>query len=65
LRWWCPAGPDRVCIDSSHFWIGTGVRIAISIGLNTESTDSRDASYRRRLWWSLIVSLPYLTCLEL
>ncbi|KAL2204280.1 hypothetical protein CC79DRAFT_1312635 [Sarocladium strictum] len=54
LRWWCPAGPDRVCIDSSHFWIGTGVRIAISIGLNTESTDSRDASYRRRLWWSLI-----------
>ena len=57
MRWWNPAGPDRVCMDSSHFWISTGVSIAVAIGLHEDSAaHAKDASYRRRLWWSAVVS---------
>lgn len=56
LQWWNPAGPDRVCMDNSQFWMRTGAGIAISIGLHKEMPNTRDAAYRRRLWWSLVVS---------
>ncbi|KAM5343565.1 hypothetical protein ACJ41O_012102 [Fusarium nematophilum] len=49
LQWWNPADPERFCIDKSHFWIRTGVGIAIEIGLHKENSNARDAAYRRRL----------------
>lgn len=58
MRWWNPAGPDRVCMDSSHVWISTGVSLAVAIGLYADSPQSRDTCYRRRLWSTLMVSDP-------
>jgi hypothetical protein len=56
MRWWNPAGPDRVCMDSSHVWISTGVSLVVAIGLHADNPQSRDTCYRRRLWWTLMVS---------
>lgn len=58
LQWWNPAGPDRICMDNSQFWLRTGIGIAIEMGLHRESPSAKDAPYRRRLWWSLVVSGP-------
>ena len=61
LQWWNPAGPDRFCLDNSHFWMRTGVGIALEIGLHKENWARRDVAYRRRLWWSLVVSFQRQT----
>ncbi|UPL02998.1 hypothetical protein LCI18_013932 [Fusarium solani-melongenae] len=63
LQWWNPAGPERICMDNSHFWMRTGVGIAMEIGLHRENSTGRDAAYRRRLWWSLVEesSVSFLT----
>ena len=57
LQWWNPAGPERLSLDSSSFWERTGVGIALQIGLHKRQTHSPNASYRRRLWWALVVSV--------
>ncbi|KAF5012779.1 hypothetical protein FDECE_1199 [Fusarium decemcellulare] len=55
LQWWNPAGPERICLDNSQFWLRNGVGIAMGIGLHKENHNSReDAMFRRRLWWTLI-----------
>lgn len=60
LNWWNPAGPDRICVDNSQFWLRTGVGIAVGIGLHKKGPHSKDGAYRHRLWWCLVVSLAVL-----
>lgn len=56
LHWWNPDGPEHVSIDTSSFWVRIGVGLAYQIGLHKEPKHVRDATLRRRLWWTLFVS---------
>lgn len=58
LNWWNPSGPEEISLDGSSFWIRVAVSLAYQIGLHKEPRDKTNASYRRRLWWSLVVSTP-------
>jgi len=55
MHWWNPDGPEHVSIDTSSFWVRIGVGLAYQIGLHKEPQRARDASLRRRLWWTLFV----------
>ncbi|KAJ5138213.1 uncharacterized protein N7515_003061 [Penicillium bovifimosum] len=54
LNWWNPLGPDKVSLDGSGFWLRVAVSLAYQIGLHKESTNGKNPSYRRRLWWTLV-----------
>lgn len=56
LNWWNPLGPDKVSLDGSGFWLRVAVSLAYQIGLHRESPNGKNSSYRRRLWWTLVVS---------
>lgn len=59
MQLWNPSGPEHVSLDTSSFWLRTGVGLAFQVGLHREpKTGSADASLRRRLWWTLWVSCP-------
>ena len=60
LQWWNPAGPERFSMDNSYFWHRTGVGIAFQIGLHQDGPNTKEARYRKRLWWALVVSLILL-----
>ncbi|KAJ5950258.1 uncharacterized protein N7479_008671 [Penicillium vulpinum] len=53
LHWYNPEGPEHVSTNTSGFWRYVGVGLAHQIGLHKEPTNNRDASLRRRLWWTL------------
>lgn len=58
LHWYNPVGPEDVSTDTSGFWIRTAGAMAFQIGLHKEPPPSaRDRWLRRRLWWSLVVSI--------
>ncbi|KAF9892102.1 hypothetical protein FE257_002508 [Aspergillus nanangensis] len=54
LNWWNPRGPEEVSLDGSGFWLRVAVAIAYQIGLHREPSGGKTASYRRRLWWTLV-----------
>ena len=64
LHWWNPDGPEHVSIDTSSFRVRIGVGLAYQIGLHKEPRRIREASLRRRLWWTLFVSLMRLDPLD-
>ncbi|KAJ5921617.1 hypothetical protein N7454_009091 [Penicillium verhagenii] len=58
LHWYNPVGPEDVSTDTSGFWIRTAGAMAFQIGLHKEpSPNAKDRGLRRRLWWSLVVSV--------
>jgi hypothetical protein len=60
LHWYNPVGPESVSTDTSGFWIRTAGAMAFQIGLHKEPPpNARDRGLRRRLWWSLVVSLAF------
>lgn len=58
LQWLNPSGPEHVSIDNSSFWLRISVGLAHQLGLHREP-DHRvaDAKLRRKIWWTLVVSL--------
>jgi len=58
LQWYNPDGPAHVSYDGSEFWLKIGVGLAFQIGLHKElPLNHAGRSLRRRIWWSLVVSL--------
>ena len=57
LHWYNPEGPEHVSINTSGFWNRVGIGLAYQIGLHKEPLQGRDAPLRRRLWWTLFVSV--------
>ena len=58
LHWYNPVGPEDVSTDTSGFWIRTAGAMAFQIGLHKEPPpNAKDRGLRRRLWWSLVVSV--------
>jgi hypothetical protein len=58
LHWFNPVGPETVSTDTSGFWLRTAESIAFQIGLHKEpSPQERQKGLRRRLWWTLVVSM--------
>ncbi|KIW25943.1 uncharacterized protein PV07_09077 [Cladophialophora immunda] len=53
MQWFNPTGPEHISLDKSSFWLRIGVGLAYEIGLHREPSPGKDASLRRRLWWSL------------
>ncbi|MBE3049954.1 fungal specific transcription factor domain-containing protein [Candidatus Bathyarchaeota archaeon] len=57
LQWWSPTGPEKFSTNTSGFWVRIGVELAYQVGLHKEPTERRFKSFKRRLWWTLVVSL--------
>lgn len=55
MQWYNPEGPEHVSLDTSEFWMRTGVGLAYQIGLHKEPVQGPWYSMRRRIWWSLVV----------
>jgi hypothetical protein len=58
MQWYNPEGPEHVSLDTSEFWLRTGVGLAYQVGLHKEPAQGPWHSMRRRLWWSLVVLSP-------
>ncbi|KAH7395305.1 hypothetical protein DE146DRAFT_659749 [Phaeosphaeria sp. MPI-PUGE-AT-0046c] len=58
MQWYNPEGPEHVSLDTSEFWMRTGVGLAYQIGLHKEPVQGPWYSMRRRIWWSLVVRCP-------
>lgn len=56
LQWYNADGPEHVSLDTSRIWSYISTGLAHQVGLHKEPLNGKDASYRRRLWWSLVVS---------
>jgi hypothetical protein len=56
MQWYNPEGPEHVSLDTSEYWLRTGVGLAYQVGLHKEPAPGPWYSMRRRLWWSLVVS---------
>lgn len=61
LQWYTPDGPEHVSYDTGEFWLKLGVGIAFQVGIHREPTPGRNSAMRRRLWWSLVVSVSLYT----
>ena len=58
LHWYNPVGPEDVSTDTSGFWIRTAGAMAFQLGLHKEPPpNAKHRGLRRRLWWSLVVSI--------
>ena len=57
LQWYTPDGPEHVSYDAGEFWLKIGVGIAFQVGLHKETSPGGSNFVRRRLWWSLVVSV--------
>jgi hypothetical protein len=55
LQWWHPNGPETVSMDSSGFWSRISIELAYQVGLHIEPKDKLHMSFRRKVWWSLVV----------
>lgn len=64
LQWWNPTGPEKFSTNTSGFWVRIGVELAYQVGLHKEPADGRFKSFKRRLWWTLVVSsdAPQFRC---
>lgn len=56
LQWWNPTGPEKFSTNTSGFWVRIGVELAYQVGLHKEPAEGRFKSFKRRLWWTLVVS---------
>ena len=61
LHWYNPDGPEHVSFDTSRFWVQIGAGLATQVGLHKEPPPGPEAIVRRRLWWSLVVSISNRT----
>jgi hypothetical protein len=57
LQWYNPQAPEHVSFDNSGFWLKLAVGVAHQIGLHKEPPPGPSNAIRRKLWWSLVVSL--------
>ena len=57
LHWYNPDGPEHVSYDTSAFWLQLAVGLAHQVGLHKEPQPGPQAAIRRKLWWTLVVSL--------
>ena len=57
LQWWNPTGPEKFSTNTSGFWVRICVELAYQVGLHKEPPEGKFRSFRRRLWWTLVVSL--------
>lgn len=64
LQWYTPDGPEHVSYDAGEFWLKIGVGIAYQVGLHREPSPGGSAPLRRRLWWSLVVSICLTTSIS-
>jgi hypothetical protein len=55
MQWYNPEGPEHVSLDTSEYWLRTGVGLAYQVGLHKEPAAGPWYSMRRRIWWSLVV----------
>lgn len=60
LHWYTPDGPAFVSYDTSEYWLRIGVGLAHQIGLHREPPHGPKRAIRRRVWWTLVVSLRHL-----
>jgi Fungal specific transcription factor domain len=56
LQWWNPTGPEKLSTHTSGFWMRVAVELAYQVGLHKEPADGSFKAFRRRLWWTLVVS---------
>lgn len=62
--WWSTGPPNQVNMDNAWWWTGITIRAAQEYGLNREPKPSQithpwdSPGLRRRIWWTLFVSLP-------
>lgn len=56
LQWWNPTGPEKFSTNTSGFWVRICVELAYQVGLHKEPPEGKFRSFRRRLWWTLVVS---------
>ena len=56
LQWWNPTGPEKFSTNTSGFWVRIGTELAYQVGLHKEPAEGPFRSFRRRLWWTLVVS---------
>ena len=59
LQWWNPTGPEKFSTNTSGFWVRIGVELAYQVGLHKEPAEGRFKSFKRRLWWTLVVSFLF------
>jgi hypothetical protein len=65
LHWYNADGPEHVSFDTSRFWSHISAGLAHQVGLHKEPVGVPDIPFRRRLWWSLVVSqISILDCLK-
>lgn len=63
IYWWSPRPPSRVHRDTSWWWTTVAIRHAQHAGFHREpkpgvpSRSNTDPGLRRRIWWTLFVSL--------
>jgi hypothetical protein len=57
LHWYTPDGPAHVSYDTSEYWLKIGVGLAYQIGLHREPSAGPIRAIRRRMWWTLVVSI--------
>jgi hypothetical protein len=67
LHWYNPDGPEHISYDTSTFWMQIAVGLARQVGLHREPRDPRteEGMHRRRLWWSLVVGILFVSKLLL
>lgn len=61
LQWYNPTGPEKVSSDTSGFWLRTAVDLAHQVGLHREPGSGPARGFRRRLWWTLVVSIALVS----
>jgi hypothetical protein len=59
MHWWNPHGPERVSTNTSSFWCRITVSLAQQMGLHSSAKAVPNESLRRRLWWSIVVSITF------
>lgn len=66
LQWWNQTGPEHISIDNSSLWLRLGVALAHQSGLHRQP-DARNSqsALRRRIWWTLVVSVISIRCATL
>ena len=66
--WWAPRAPSTIHKDAAWWWTGLAIKYAQQMGLHREPTssqheiDMKTQCLRRRIWWTLFVSLNAEYC---
>lgn len=64
LGWWNQYEQGEFSLDTSSHWLRTAIGIAYYVGLHKEPAATWEGKFRRRLWWSLVVSCSVRVCLS-